>query len=1049
MELSAAIASGRSHQIELAQARVREAVVAQKAEVLHSTTVLLNAVYISATEQQAQALRSTPGVIAVVKVPVLKRHLSPELDLVNAQAGWNAVGGPLNAGAGSRIAVIDTGIDITHPAFNDAGFTAPAGYPICNVPADCAYTNRKVIVARSYVPRLATGNGTAPDSRPDDLTPRDRVGHGTAIAAIAAGVTNSGPAATITGVAPGAFLGNYKVFGSPGVNDVTFGDVVIQALEDAFKDGMNVAVLSLGHPGTWYYTDQVCGSNNTDVCDVWALAVENATNNGLTVVTSAGNEGDASGLGYFPNLNSIDSPGTAPAAITVGATTNSHSYYATASVQGNGVPGLLSTIDMLFSDGPRPAGPVTAPVRDVSALGDDGRACSPLPAKSLSGAFALITWGAANDCTTTTKGDNARNAGATGVIFYRFQAKDDRIVSITGLADTGIPSVLIGNTPGAALKQYLTNNHDPQVTLDPSLVEVTGFTADEIAYFSSEGPNISDFAIKPEIAAPGTGMYVATQSYDPNGDMWSPTGYTVVQGTSFSAAMVAGAVAIAHQRFPLASPAELKSMVVNTASPDNIYDFDLKNNRIPARVTGMGAGKLNLGNVAQTTITVAPATISFGVANPLPTGTLTLTLSNLGTTVAPLQLSIQPRDTSTASIQLSPNHIQLPPNTLQQVTVDLTGSAPNPGAYEGAIVITGGAIPIRVPYYYVVGDNTLDNVYQITNNWQVDPSLPASLYPELDFKAVDQYGVPVAVNYQWTPSVLIHLAGNPTDSYGIGYATLNQFTSTGPQSVTLSIDNKTIPFSGLVRPTPTIGAGRVNNAANGNIGQGLAPGSYIAIYGSGLSPATQLYSTSYLPISLAGVSVSFDSPDGKVSVPGHIHFVSDGQVNVQIPWELGDYISAQSPTQMKVSIGLIQSALYNVPLSQFSPGFFENPTDPSGPMAWALDFLPDNSYYYVASNKPAQRGDTLQFFVNGLGPVDHPTPSGEPAPLSPLSNTLTKPTVTIGGKLADVSFSGLTPTVVALYAVNITVPQDAPSGIQPLVISIGGVDSIPSKIAIQ
>ena len=72
-----------------------------------------------------------------------------------------------------------------------------------------------------------------------------------------------------------------------------------------------------------------------------------------------------------------------------------------------------------------------------------------------------------------------------------------------------------------------------------------------------------------------------------------------------------------------------------------------------------------------------------------------------------------------------------------------------------------------------------------------------------------------------------------------------------------------------------------------------------------------------------------------------------------------------------------------------------------------------------------------------------------PAPDSPLSYTSATPTVTIGSQPAAVSFSGLTPTLVALYAVNVTVPQNAPSGIQPVVISIGGVNSTPSKIAIQ
>ena len=46
----------------------------------------------------------------------------------------------------------------------------------------------------------------ASDSRPDDVTPRDRSGHGTAIAMIAAGEHVAGPLATISGIAPKAFL---------------------------------------------------------------------------------------------------------------------------------------------------------------------------------------------------------------------------------------------------------------------------------------------------------------------------------------------------------------------------------------------------------------------------------------------------------------------------------------------------------------------------------------------------------------------------------------------------------------------------------------------------------------------------------------------------------------------------------------------------------------------------------------------------------------------------------------------------------------------------
>src|SRR5262249_50297387 len=152
-----------------------------------------------------QQLRTIPGVSYVVRVPRIKPDLDRALELQKVTAAWSASGGAANAGAGIKIGIIDSGIDQNHPGFRDSSLSPPPGFP----KGETAYTNSKVIVARSYVRELAKGFSADPNetSRPDDYTPRDRVGHGTAIAMIAAGVSNTGPAGTIQGVAPKAFLG--------------------------------------------------------------------------------------------------------------------------------------------------------------------------------------------------------------------------------------------------------------------------------------------------------------------------------------------------------------------------------------------------------------------------------------------------------------------------------------------------------------------------------------------------------------------------------------------------------------------------------------------------------------------------------------------------------------------------------------------------------------------------------------------------------------------------------------------------------------------------
>jgi uncharacterized protein (TIGR03437 family) len=138
---------------------------------------------------------------------------------------------------------------------------------------------------------------------------------------------------------------------------------------------------------------------------------------------------------------------------------------------------------------------------------------------------------------------------------------------------------------------------------------------------------------------------------------------------------------------------------------------------------------------------------------------------------------------------------------------------------------------------------------------------------------------------------------------------------------------------------------------------------------------------------------------------------------------------------MKVTLyGYLWGALYTVPLATYSPGIF------------AVTDGVNNAV--ISAANPAIRGGSIVIYANGLGPVDAAQSSGDPASATALTRTNTAPTVTLGGSPATLLFSGLTPGSVGLYQVNVAVPSGAPTGTQPLKLSIGGQDATVN-VAVQ
>jgi len=1006
-------------------AGVKAALRARGLRVTAETDTLLNAIFVVANDGQAATLGSIPGVDGIVPMRWIHRNLDHAEQLTNVPAAWSFLGGMSNAGAGVKIAIIDSGIDNTHPAFQDSSLTPPAGFPICpqtDVNA-CAYTNSKIIVARSYVGLFDKGSG-AGDSRPDDETPRDRVGHGTAVAMAAAGVTNTGPSDTITGVAPKAFLGNYKVFGSPGLNDYAGEEAVIQALEDAFNDGMDIANLSLGYtpfsgPAD---TGTKCGLRGSAACDPFAYAAESATMNGMIVVAAAGNEGNVGNL--TPTLSTISSPADAADVIAVGASTNSHQWFYPLAMNG------LGSYHSQPGTGPQPSSNWGGPVVDAASAGD-AEACSTLTPDSLSGAIALIARG---NCLFTDKIQNAQNAGATGVIVSNNPGDDTLVVMAAG--GTGIPATFIGYDDGQTIRDFLKTSPRAPVTVSTVLQSQDVSSFNQMAAFSSRGPVPGTAALKPDVTAPGTDLYLTAERYDPFGDLYSPNGYLASQGTSFSSPQVAGIAAMVLQNNGNLTMAQVRSALIDTATQT------LTDGGSPASLLAGGAGLVNAGNAVSTNLIATPASISFGVIRSgLIPPAQQITLTNTGTSSLNLSLGVNhvtPENNATTAIAPNQSHITLAEGQSSTVSVAISGSTPNPGIYQGFVTIQGAATPFNIPYLYEVGDGVPYNIIPVTGDGDDGTTNQTIASGYISFKLVDQYGLAVP-NVPATYAVssgggTLSNQLRSTNSYGFGQAQATFGPTAGNNVFTASAGGLTATFTAISRNPPVINVNGAVDAASPKPGQGVAPGSYIALYGVNFASAPQGYSTPYLPVAIAQTSVSFDSANG--SAPGHLTYISPGQVNVQVPWEMQN----QSTAQIKVSIQDSSGALYSLPLVPYAPGIFA-----SNGSAAALDA----SFHVISVSNPAKQGQNISIYCNGLGPVTNQPASGDPAQGPPnLSNTTTTPTVMIGGQNAPVLFSGLAPGYAGLYQINVTVPNVG-SGVKPVTVAIGGVTSQPVNLAVQ
>src|SRR5205085_8628498 len=330
----------------------------------------------------------------------------------------------------------------------------------------------------------------------------------------------------MSGIAPGAFLGNYNVFPGDVLNARS--EDILNAVDAAIADGMDVLNLSLG--GGYH------GNN-----DLLANGLDNAVDAGVVVAVAAGNSG--------PGAGTLESPGRARNVITVGASTNQHFVgqpFAYPAGGGTTVGAAVGEFDAL------PGAPF-----NLFDTASDG--CTTVPAGA-SGDLAIINRG---NCTFSQKVANAKAAGAIAVLIVNNVAGDPTAMARTAGFDDNIPAVMIGLNEGAALRASAATT----ASADATFQEFITANKDILAGFSSQGPTNVDLAVKPDLTSVGVNVLssiTCVGKADTCPDDGS--GWAFFSGTSMPTPHIAGSAAVlldlSNKDW---SPARIKSALVNRA----------------------------------------------------------------------------------------------------------------------------------------------------------------------------------------------------------------------------------------------------------------------------------------------------------------------------------------------------------------------------------------------------------------------------------------------------------------------------------------------------
>jgi subtilisin family serine protease len=540
------------------------------------------------SKAQADAMKQVPGVLSVTQDELQQMDTSstPMFLGLDAPGGlWNQLGGTENAGEGTIIGMVDSGIWPESLSFSDRIGTngnatkngkldyrqIPGWHGKC-VPGEgfnASLCNQKLIGAQ-YFNAAWGGNDGIDAQRPWEFdSPRDYNGHGTHTSSTAGGnhgVTVTGPAAAfgaISGMAPHARIAMYKALWSTedALTASGYTSDLVAAIDQAVADGVDVISYSIS--GTL--------TNFLDPAEVSFLYAARA---GIFVSTSAGNSG--------PTTSTVAHPGpwlTTVAAGTHNRTGNSSvmlgnaaTYYGASVAPANVTAPLISSTDAAL-----PSADPTAVALCYAAIDNGG--VPVLDPALVAGKIVVCDRGVT---ARVNKSLAVYEAGGVGMILLN-------VTSSSLNADLhSIPTVHLQNTDYAAVHAYAATAGATatiyKATMDYSVP--APFTAS----FSSRGPLQAGNGdlLKPDVIAPGQDILAAVAPPG-NGGL----NFNLYSGTSMSAPHVAGLAALLKQQHPDWTPMMIKSALMTSG-----YDILDGPNTNPLVIFRQGAGHVQPNSAA-------------------------------------------------------------------------------------------------------------------------------------------------------------------------------------------------------------------------------------------------------------------------------------------------------------------------------------------------------------------------------------------------------------------------------------------------------------------